>query len=214
MPEHEFGGTIVAMGEGGRDGTYVFASADADDSEDSEDWNLRVGDQVLGFLPFSERLKGHGAMAEYIVCPMEHVVRKPRNQSLLEASGVLANGWTAVHSGDAAGIKKGDKVLLNGCSGLLGSLMVQVLKGIVGEEGTVVGVCSAKNEAFVKGLGVDEVRLISAAPNPSPPAGFSESTTLENLGSSKTGELTTSRSSTTPPLAPCTPTSHPTQRTP
>jgi NADPH:quinone reductase-like Zn-dependent oxidoreductase len=116
-----------------------------------------VGDTVFGFLDPMTMYRHNGALAEYIVARKGFITPKPANLTNAEASGLAGVGWTAVCAGDAAGLKKGDKVLVNGGSGGLGSMLVQVAKGIVGESGKVVAVCSGRNEAVVKGLGADEV---------------------------------------------------------
>jgi len=51
----------------------------------------------------------------------------------------------------------GDRILVNGGSGGVGSFLVQAAKHVVGKEGTVVAICSAANVELVKGLGADDV---------------------------------------------------------
>jgi NADPH:quinone reductase-like Zn-dependent oxidoreductase len=63
----------------------------------------------------------------------------------------------------AAGLKEGDRVLVNGASGGVGSFVVQMCKALVGETGRVVGVCSGGSAEAVKGLGADEVGWIEDA---------------------------------------------------
>ncbi len=145
VPEAEFAGSVVAFGsEGAR-------------SSECEGQVLEVGEQIIGFLDPKIVFRWNGALAEYCVAYRKDIVRKPQDMESVEASGVGAGGWTAVCAGDAAGLKRGDKVLVNGASGGLGSVMVQVAKHLVGEEGRVVAVCSGKNEQLVRGLGADEV---------------------------------------------------------
>ena len=145
IPECEFSGEIVAFGASGQR------------TSTCEGQTLELGNQVVGFIDPDMIWKYNGAVAEYVVCRRSKIVRSPEGWGGAEASGLMANGWTAVCAGDAAGLKRGDKVLVNGASSGVGSMMVQVAKNLVGEEGWVVGVCSGRNEGFVRGLGADEV---------------------------------------------------------
>ena len=85
----------------------------------------------------------------------------PSGMGFRDAAAVIANGVTALQVVDAGGIKRGDKVFVNGGSGGTGSLIVQVVRERVGEGGVVVSCCSGGNVEMVKGLGVDEVWIIS-----------------------------------------------------
>ena len=58
---------------------------------------------------------------------------------------------------EKAQLKRGDAVLINGASGGIGTLVVQMAKDTVGESGRVVAICSGRNVELVKGLGADEV---------------------------------------------------------
>jgi|SRR5271156_5228933 len=89
--------------------------------------------------------------------PAELVIRKPVNASMAEASGLAGVGCTAIQAAEAASLKPGDKVFVNGGSGGLGSMMVQVARAIVGESGQVIATCSGPNVEMVKALGADEV---------------------------------------------------------
>ena len=150
VPECEFCGTVVTFGPGS-DGVSVLQGQ-----------QIGVGDEVVGFLDPLTMWRYNGALAEYVVVKREFMVRKPENMSSAKASGLAGCGWTAVSAGDAARLKKGDKVLVNGASGSVGSMLVQVAKRSVGESGKVVAVCSGRNAGLVMGLGADEVSLRSA----------------------------------------------------
>lgn len=100
---------------------------------------------------------GKGALAEYVVVPAENVVLKPEGVSMEEAAGLPIAGVTALSCMDLARVKKGERVLVNGSSGGIGSLVLQLAKQAAGSEGTVVAVCSGRNLEMVKGLGADEV---------------------------------------------------------
>jgi reticulon-4-interacting protein 1, mitochondrial len=77
--------------------------------------------------------------------------------SLESAAGLGGCGCAAVQMVRKANIKRGDNVLINGGSGDLGSILVQVVKAAVGESGRVTATCSAKNVDFVRGLRAHEV---------------------------------------------------------
>ncbi|KAE9371128.1 NAD(P)-binding protein [Stipitochalara longipes BDJ] len=141
IPETDFSGTVVATG------TAVSPSRE-----------LIPGAKVCGSAPLSGMiLHGRGVLAEYVVVPAENVVLKPEGIGLEEAAGLPIAGFVALSVMDLARVKKGERVLVNGASGGIGSLVVQIAKQAVGEEGRVVAVCSGRNEGMVKGLGADEV---------------------------------------------------------
>jgi len=79
----------------------------------------------------------------------------PENVPMDEAAGLGSVGQTAVKMCQRAGIKEGDKVLVNGASGGVGTMLVQVAKAMGAS--VVVGICSGKNVEFVKEVGADEV---------------------------------------------------------
>lgn len=81
----------------------------------------------------------------------------PAGMGFADGAAMSANGITALQVLDAAGIKAGDKVFVNGGSGGTGTLIVQVVRERVGETGFVVSCCSGGNVELVKGLGADEV---------------------------------------------------------
>ncbi|MDX2076802.1 MAG: NAD(P)-dependent alcohol dehydrogenase [bacterium] len=112
---------------------------------------FKVGDEVMGMDP-----NKFGAHAEYICLP-EHktVVVKSPNMSYEEAVGLCDGGLTAlIFLRDVAKIQKGQRILINGASGAVGSAAVQLAKYYGAE---VTGVCSSANVALVKSLGADMV---------------------------------------------------------
>lgn len=123
--------------------------------------HVRPGDMVFGSPnPKANPLWGrkyNGMIVEYAVLPAGHVIRKPPNISIEAASTLACNGCTAVQFTELAAMKRGDRVLITGASGGLGTLMIQAVRAVVGDEGTIVGTCSAANEEFVKKLGANEV---------------------------------------------------------
>ena len=112
---------------------------------------FKIGDQIFGTTePF------FGAHAEYICLPEDAVLsQKPENMSYEEAATVPVIGNTALHFvRDMGGIQPGQKILINGASGGIGTFAVQIAKHFGAE---VTGVCSTSNLDLVKSLGADQV---------------------------------------------------------
>ncbi|KAI0973306.1 zinc alcohol dehydrogenase [Xylaria arbuscula] len=114
-----------------------------------------LGMTVGGTIPMFNILSGVGSLAEYLVVPAHAVVEKPEGLREDIAAGLLGIvGQTSVVLLRAASLQKGDKVLLNGASGGVGCILTQMLYGM---DVHVTGICSSKNEAVVRRLGVQEV---------------------------------------------------------
>ncbi|VUC24946.1 unnamed protein product [Clonostachys rosea] len=120
--------------------------------------DIRVGTIVAGTVPLPMLLTGYGTLVEYIVLPRDQVVEKPSGLSESVAAGIMGiAGQTAAAIVTAANLNslhKGDKVLVNGASGGVGSILIQALRGMGIQ---VMGVCSTKNVDLVLRLGGGEV---------------------------------------------------------
>jgi NADPH:quinone reductase-like Zn-dependent oxidoreductase len=112
---------------------------------------FKVGDAVFGDL--SEC--GWGAFAEYVSAPENAIVHKPANSSFEEAAAVPESAVVALQGLRSLGhIQSGQKVLIYGASGGIGTFAVQIAKSF----GThVTGVCSTRNLDLVRSLGADLV---------------------------------------------------------
>jgi NADPH:quinone reductase-like Zn-dependent oxidoreductase len=112
---------------------------------------FKIGDHVFG-TPKS----GHGAHAEYICLPENgFVTKKPGNISWGEAAAIPLAGNTALYYiRDLGKIRAGQKILIIGASGGIGTFAVQLAKYYGAE---VTGVCSTVNAELVKSLGADRV---------------------------------------------------------
>ncbi len=116
-----------------------------------------VGKNVTQFKPGDEVFGGRGgAFAEY-VCPRASraVALKPANITFEQAASVNIAGITALQAlRDKGNVQPGQKVLINGASGGVGTFAVQIAKSFGAE---VTGVCSTRNIDLVRSLGADHV---------------------------------------------------------
>src|SRR3954469_22144614 len=116
-----------------------------------------VGKNVTQFKPGDDVFGGRGgAFAEY-VCPRatRAVALKPANVSFEDAASVNIAGITALQAlRDKGKLQPGQKVLINGASGGVGTFAVQIAKSLGAD---VTGVCSTRNVDLVKSLGADHV---------------------------------------------------------
>ena len=116
-----------------------------------------VGKNVTQFKPGDEVFGGrNGALAEYVcVLPDRAVTLKPANMTFEQAASVPVAALTALQGlRDKGKIKPGQKVLVNGASGGVGTFAVQIAKAFGAE---VTGVCSTRNLDLVRSIGADHV---------------------------------------------------------
>jgi NADPH:quinone reductase-like Zn-dependent oxidoreductase len=112
---------------------------------------FHIGDAVFG----AQYIKDLGAFAEYVCMPENILAQKPENISFKAAAAVPIAAYTALQGLRNKGkIQAGQKVLINGASGGVGTFAVQIAKS-VGPE--VTGVCSSRNLDLVRSIGADHV---------------------------------------------------------
>ena len=128
-PGMEFAGVVEAVGEGVR--------------------SFAIGDAVFG----SAGLK-FGANAEYVCAPGMLLARKPAEVAYERAAPIAFGGISALHYLRAADLQAGQKILVYGASGSVGSAAVQIAKHLGAH---VTGVCSGGNAELVRSLGADAI---------------------------------------------------------
>ncbi len=112
---------------------------------------FRPGDDVFGDI--SEC--GFGGFAEYVCVPQDALAIKPENISFEQAAAVPGAALTALHALCKSGqIQAGQRVLINGASGGVGSFAVQIAKAFGAE---VTAVCSTKKMDMVRSIGADHI---------------------------------------------------------
>lgn len=110
---------------------------------------FRPGDDVMAELMNT----GLGGFAEYVSLPEDRAVRKPSNLTFEEAAAVPIAATTALRGlRDVARVKAGDRVLVNGAAGGVGSFAVQIARAMGAH---VTGVCSTRSVDLVRDLGAE-----------------------------------------------------------
>lgn len=136
VPGMDVAGVVVALGE--------------------QVTNLKVGEAVFGtsgeFAPDGSTL--NGAYSHFIVMPAANLVAKPRQLSYEQAAGLGLIAWIAGRAMDDAQIHPGERVLVTGAAGGVGSAAVQIA---VARGAHVIGTASPAHFAYLKSLGVSEL---------------------------------------------------------
>ncbi len=112
---------------------------------------LRPGDEVFGE---SDDDRGLGMLAELAVLPQGVLAPKPATLSFAEAAALPMAGLTALRALRVAEVGPGTRLLINGASGGVGHVAVQLAVGLGAE---VTGVCSGRNAEMVRSLGAARV---------------------------------------------------------
>jgi NADPH:quinone reductase-like Zn-dependent oxidoreductase len=109
--------------------------------------SLRAGDEVLGWAS--------GAFAEFATASADHFVKKPAGLTFEQAAALGVSASTALQLlRDDGKVRPGQKVLINGASGGVGTFAVQIAKSMGAE---VTGVSSTRNLEMVRAIGADHV---------------------------------------------------------
>jgi NADPH:quinone reductase-like Zn-dependent oxidoreductase len=113
---------------------------------------FKPDDEVFGFLPSAT---GRGTFAEYVCAKENLITLKPANLTFEQAAAVPLAAMTALQGlRDNGNIQPGQKVLINGTSGGVGTFAVQIAKAFGAE---VTAVCSTRNLEMVRSIGADHV---------------------------------------------------------
>ena len=111
--------------------------------------DLQPGDEVIGSAPRA------GTFAEFTVAPASQLIKKPVRLTFEEAAASVMSGLTALIAiRDVGRVGPETRVLINGASGGVGTLAVQIARALGAE---VTGVCSTRNLELVRSLGADQV---------------------------------------------------------
>jgi len=114
-----------------------------------------VGENVTEFKPGDDVFgTARPSLADYVCAPARALVIKPTNLTFEQAGSVGVAGLTAFQGLRKAKIQAGQRVLVNGASGGVGTFAVQIAKSFGAE---VTGVCSTRNLDLVRSIGADHV---------------------------------------------------------
>ena len=112
---------------------------------------FRLGDEIFGDISAC----GSGGFAEYVSVPENALALKPASTTFEEAAAVPMTAVVALQGlRDKGQVQPGQKVLINGASGGIGTFAVQIAKSFGAE---VTGVCSTRNVDMVRSIGADQV---------------------------------------------------------
>jgi NADPH:quinone reductase len=111
------------------------------------------GDEVYGFVPHANPTVRDGSWTELIVLPEDAIARAPRGVDLEAAGAAPLSGITAMTCIDALELSAGDRLLVIGATGGVGSLAVQLAAGA---GATVIAPALPEDEGYLRDLGVTE----------------------------------------------------------
>lgn len=115
---------------------------------------FKVGDEVFAYGSVTPMKRRFGSYAEYITLPEDwNLTQKPENLSFEESAAIPYGGLLATHLLKKTSLKKGDKVLIYGASGSIGTMAIQLAKNTGAH---VTSVCSNRNFELVRSLGSDK----------------------------------------------------------
>ena len=115
--------------------------------------DLHVGEPVFSLI--GRTVPGlNGGYSQYVVAPAENVVPKPKRLTYAEAAGIGVAGRTAERSVEAAQLHRGQRILITGIAGGVGSATAQIAKA---RGAYVLGTAQPVHAAFLKSIGVDKV---------------------------------------------------------
>lgn len=120
---------------------------------------FQVGDEVYGNIQNFKKqgkLKQLGTLAEFIAVEENLVAKKPKNLSFEEAAGLAVAAQTAVEGFKTAGFREGQSVFIVGGAGGVGTLAVQLAKGLY-RASRITATTSTGKVELVKSLGADKV---------------------------------------------------------
>lgn len=130
-----------------KNGSFGFDIAGVVEAVGKNVSEFSVGDEVFG--------ESRGALSEFALILEDQLVMKPVNLSFEEAAAVPMVGFTALQAlRDKAKIQSGQRVLIVGASGGVGTFTVQIAKSFGAH---VTGVCSTRNVEMVRSIGADHV---------------------------------------------------------
>jgi NADPH:quinone reductase-like Zn-dependent oxidoreductase len=116
--------------------------------------DLQPGDEVFG-SSWAGDLATSGTFAELAVVPASQLIKKPSGLTFEEAAASVMSGLTALIAiRDVGRVGPGTRVLINGASGGVGTLAVQIARALGAD---VTGVCGTRNLELVRSLGADHV---------------------------------------------------------
>ncbi len=115
--------------------------------------SFKVGDEVFS------RLKGmyYGAMAEYVICAVPELAKKPANITFSEAAAVPLAGLTALQSLRRGQVKEGSKVFIPGGAGGVGSIAIQIAKKMLGAAHVCTTASPGAGTEICKQAGADQI---------------------------------------------------------